>query len=547
MAGRIELPFLYQTRTILRRSAVTVRLTRRRCLATQAHKDTAGEDENSSLSYAGESFLKQKARQAAGTTAAPKSLLEIVDTGINSTITASERRAFESILQFAPKQSEPVGVKNRSPYVDALDTDIENILDIFSSSVRDYHAERDLKASRHQEPDTPELSTAVSRATPKIDTAQHVSQRVLSYPEPDHLDETTEQQSSVTITPAHPNQIDVSGRGHPSDANTPARTPAPFPASRSLGRSSHTAGQPDLETKEDRLLAERSFAEITKHRHLDRFDKPIQEAVRKCMTDISTALQAAAISSTQRGDLAMWTVCETQIFSLASYLQPTTPQLPRFTGPKRLKFSADHSDDAAELIGAAEREQQQRQHQMYITTIATIENLPVTHHDLSSEESQSLISLTILHHVYPSALLLALRLYIKHFPSSPLPHNLLPQIRSLGHTSYVLGASTQFYNSLMALVWQTRSSLREVDALLTDMERGGVDLNEETYRILRQIEDERAADVERAEARAGLLPGSRGDAWWKRHEQMFWFPRILDWLGVVSKRLNMKEFESGLA
>jgi hypothetical protein len=320
-----------------------------------------------------------------------------------------------------------------------------------------------------------------------------------------------------------------------------------LPASRSLGRSSdaHAHALPDLETKEDRLLADWSFAEITERRHLHRFDEPIQQAVRKCMADISTALQAAAISSTQRGDLALWSVCESQIFSLASYLQPTTPKLPRFTGPPRLKFSADHSDDAAGLIAAAEREPQQRQHQVHITTIATIENLPVTHRDLSSEESQSLISLTILHHVYPSALLLALRLYIKHCPSSPLPHNLLPRIRSLGHTSYVLGASTQFYNSLMALVWQTRSSLREVDALLADMERGGVDLNEETYRILRQIEDERAADVERAEARAGLLPGSRGGAWWKRHEQIFWFPRILDWLGVVSKRLNMKEFESG--
>ncbi|KIV82937.1 hypothetical protein PV11_05002 [Exophiala sideris] len=471
MAGRVELSFLYQTRTILRRPARTVRLTRRRCLATQAHKDTSGDEEV----YNGESFLRQKAVQVGGSATAPRSLPQIFDTGIDSTITATERRAFESILRLTPKQSEPVGVNDRSPYTDALDTDVENILDIFTSSLRGYHAKRESDTFHYRQSDTPETSTPTLQASSSIETAPQVSLTHSSLPEPSQLDRPIE-------------------RGPSSETATPT------PASPSSQQPVHPARDLYPKPPADHVLTERSFIEIAKRIPLDRIDERTQQAMRKRMTEIATALQAAATSTILRGDLAMWSVCESQIFSLASSLQPTPSQ------------------------------------ELHEVTTATE----------SSEQSYSLTSLTILHHVYPSALLLALRLYVKHFPSSPLSHNLLPRIRSLGHTSYVLGASPQFYNSLMSLIWQTRSSLREIDSLLSDMERGGVELNEETYRVLRQIEDERANDLEQSsDASAGTIRGSRGGAWWKRHEQMFWFPRVLDWLGVVSKRLNMKEIEAG--
>ncbi|KAI1610017.1 hypothetical protein EDD36DRAFT_468072 [Exophiala viscosa] len=448
MPGRIEVPFLYQTRTILRRPGTTVRLSPRRCLATQSQQDIPSKDNISPSPYNAESFLKQKARQAGGLAAAPKSLPEIFDTGIDSTITATERRAFESILRLNPKQSEPVSLNDRSPYDDAHDTDVESILDIFRSSLRGYHGEQGPKAAHHQQADTPEPSAAMPQASPNVETAQRVSQTLSSQPEPDRLDETPERSQTAVF--------------------------APFPASRSSSQAVHPAAELYPKPKQD--------SDITERLQVDWIDEPTQQAMRKHISEIATALQAAATSTTQRGDLAMWSVCESQIFSLAGQLQDRPKQ--------------------SQLI--------------------------------------------ILHHVYPSALLLALRLYIKHFPSSPLAHNLLPRIRSFGHTSYVLGASPQFYNSLMSLIWQTRSTLREVDSLLSDMERGGVELNEETYRVLRLIEDERATDLEQSlDASAGTVRGSRGGAWWKRHEQMFWFPRILDWLGVVSKRLNMREIEAG--
>ena len=468
------MPFLYQTRTILRRPGATVRPTRRRCLASQSQQATPGKDKTSQSLYNGESFLKQKARHAGGFAAAPKSLPEIFDTGIDSTITATERRAFESILRLNPKQSEPVGVTTRSPYDDAHDTDVESILDIFTSSLRGYHGERASRLARHKQAHTPEHSAPIPQASPNVETAQQISPTLSSQPEPDQLDHRPEQASSKTATLK------------------------PLPASRSSRQAGHPAPELYPKSRDDSLIAEQSFAEIAEHSQIQHMDASTQKAMHEYMNGIFTALQTAATSTTQRGDLAMWSVCESQIFSLASELQATPPQK---------------------------------------GTTAKIQP------SLSSEQSQSLI---ILHHVYPSALLLALRLYIKHYPSSPLPHNLLPRIRSFGHTSYVLGASPQFHNSLMSLVWQTRSSLREIDNLLSDMERGGVELNEETYRVLRQIEDERATDLEQSpDASAGIVRGSRGGAWWKRHEQMFWFPRILEWLWVVSKRLTMKEIEAG--
>ena len=512
MAGRIELSFLYQTRTILRQA---IRSTRplRRCVATHSSRVSVRDKDGTEIPSASgwEPFVQHKARRASES-ANSKSSPESRGSTLKSTITPSERRAFETIQRFTPSksQSAPLGVKSQSPFVDALDTDIENILNIFSSSIQSYHAERDARAAAFHEQQKnvdPVKVDVVERpawATPNLDTAQQASPTPLVHPDADPWEGLSYQGSTST---------------------------QPIPQDHGLPKD-------ELDQ-----LPRHSFKQIATPRDFERFNEPIKVAVRKCMTNIACALQDAAASTTKRGDIAMWSVCEERIFSLAVYLRPTPTRKPRLLGPRLLgpesvHFSPARSDNPLRLLEAAQE-----------AAVSDREALQQRSHDqsLSDEESKDLIYLTILHHVYPAALLLALRLYINHYPSSPLPHNLLPRIRSFGHTSYVLGASTQFYNSLMSLVWLTRSSLREIDALLLEMERGGVELNEETYRILRQIEDERATDLQQHENHSGVQPGSRGGSWWLRHEQTFWFPRMLHWLGVVSKRLNMTAIEAGHA
>lgn len=514
MAGRTELLFLYQTRTILRRAVRSTRPSRR-CVVTQSARVSVKDKDGTEIPSASpwEPLVQHKARRASES-ASSKPSPEPRTTTLKSTITPSERRAFETIQRFTPSksQSEPLGVKSQSPFVDALDTDIENILNIFSSSVQSYQAERDAKAAalrerqRKADPVKVDIVERPAWATPNLDTTQQASPEPLVHPDADRWEDLSFPGSTST-------------QPIPQDHHLPKDELYHLP------------------------LPGNSFKQIATPRDFERFNEPIKVAVRKCMTDIACALQDAAASTTKRGDIAMWSVCEERIFSLAVYLRPTPTRKPRLLGPRLLgpesvHFSPARSDNPLRLLEAAQE-----------AAVSDREALQQRSHDqsLSDEESKDLIYLTILHHVYPAALLLALRLYINHYPSSPLPHNLLPRIRSFGHTSYVLGASTQFYNSLMSLVWLTRSSLREIDALLLEMERGGVELNEETYRILRQIEDERATDLQQHENHSGVQPGSRGGSWWLRHEQTFWFPRMLHWLGVVSKRLNMTAIEAGHA
>ncbi|KIX00708.1 uncharacterized protein Z518_09773 [Rhinocladiella mackenziei CBS 650.93] len=511
--GRIELPFLYQNRTILRwpvrRSPTT-----RRYFSSQSHSESLKDNHEILPSSNTGSFLKEKASRIAEEQTIPKPISSTIGTAINSTITASERRAFDTILRFSTRQPEPSGVKKQSPFVDAVDTDIENILSIFSSSVRCHQTERETVIAGQRE-----LDAASPRPVGDQQPEPTITRKSNSAVESESISRSTNESLSKASFTTNQRQLGA---------------PLRYVVSRD------TAPEPELTSPE------LSFKQIASSKHFRRFDEHIQHAVRERMTEISEALQAAAASTTKRGDIAMWEVCEEQIFSLASSLKPIRRKQSSVIGPHKFTFSLLQSDNPPELLEAAEREFRDSAPVTPNTTVAT-RSLPETHEPLSETRFKPWTDLTILHHVYPAALLLALRLYIEHFPESQLAHNLLPRIRSLGHTSYVLGASPQFYNSLMSLVWLTRSSLREIDALLSEMERGGVELNEETYRILTRLENERAEDLTRDERHAGVLRGSRGAAWWKRHEQLFWFPRIADWLGLVKGRLLMTQANEQVA
>jgi hypothetical protein len=435
------------------------------------------------------------------------SIAKTVGTRISSTITPSERRAFETILRFEPDKraaanasagSAPSGVKQQSPFVDAVDTDIENILDIFSTSVKDY--QRDARPARPARP--------TRESDDDDDDAAFLDSHLVERPAP-----TSEPEVDQTTTiRAADESLSADERPHLTDEEAAPRSAQPSVTT----TPSEVVSDKKMEAPAAPSLAEQSFSEITPSLQLDRFDEPIQRAIRDRMTDISRKLLAAVASKKKRGDVAMWEVCETEIFSLASSLQAPESTNSKVALPRRAQTNSQTSTQPKEATTEAEC-------------------------DGTTKANQ--VPPPVVHHVYPAALLLALRLYIHHFPASPLAHNLLPRVRSFGRTSYVLGASPQFYNSLMSLVWLARSSLREIDGLLSEMERGGVEVTEETYRILQKIEDERADDLERLSGQAGLVAGSRGGAWWKRHEQVFWFPRILDWLAVVSKRLNMRQME----
>jgi hypothetical protein len=141
--------------------------------------------------------------------------------------------------------------------------------------------------------------------------------------------------------------------------------------------------------------------------------------------------------------------------------------------------------------------------------------------------------LYIISRLYPAALLLAFRLLRTKFPTSPLALALLPQIRSLGPTSYVLGASPEFYNALIELRWDVYSDLKGIDGLLMEMERSGVEFDVGTWNTLVKIGGERFTDLHDANG------GARGVGFWERPCNVIWFQKVaVEWKMVVAGRLR---------
>ncbi|KAF2195414.1 hypothetical protein K469DRAFT_11317 [Zopfia rhizophila CBS 207.26] len=91
---------------------------------------------------------------------------------------------------------------------------------------------------------------------------------------------------------------------------------------------------------------------------------------------------------------------------------------------------------------------------------------------------------------YPIHLIHATTFLRDHFPSSPLPLSILPAIKSLGRSSYALGATTALYNLLLRTAWIQHSSYDLIDDLLTDMDNGGIEFDVNTLSLLDHILEE---------------------------------------------------------
>lgn len=431
MAARTPLPFLYHTRTILRRPRTsTFACPLPKCFGStsepRAHQNEVNVQQTRPKTHKGHG----------------------PDINIRSSITPTERKAFEAILR---SSKPPENVQSQPALVDATDIDVDNILEMFGTFIKSQH-------------DISHTST-----------------------------------SPVETSPDHDNPSSSTSKSGPHEGD----------------------------------------------------DSVTMAIVHRQMHEIVEALQQAAASTQQPGDIALWHACEARVFSLGQgFHQQPIYHPPKFLGPPKFTFTANHSDMPLEIL-----EKEQKRHRAEFEAKehhgSTSNHFvtPPPHNTAASGpgEGQDPIpdprqARAVLHHLYPAALLYALRLFARTFPSSHFAFNLLPRIRELGHTSYVLGASTQFYNSLMSLKWHRHSSLREIHQLLSEMERGGVEFNEETGRVIGQIVNERR------EADVAVNSGSTGRtaAWWARHEQAFWYPRILEWQDVVADQLSSHETEAAL-
>lgn len=103
------------------------------------------------------------------------------------------------------------------------------------------------------------------------------------------------------------------------------------------------------------------------------------------------------------------------------------------------------------------------------------------------KKSKSAPDPKILFSNYPHHLLTALATLRKNFPASPLPFSILPTVKSLGRSSYALGATTALYNQLLRTAWLQQSSYAQIVSLLADMHNGAVEFNADTLTLLDQV------------------------------------------------------------
>ena len=105
------------------------------------------------------------------------------------------------------------------------------------------------------------------------------------------------------------------------------------------------------------------------------------------------------------------------------------------------------------------------------------------------EPGQERLSMHLYGPLYPAYLLYSLRLLDTSFSrSSPLALNVLPRIKELGLASYVLGASTPFYNLLAHIQWHRYGDAEAVFNLLEEMRFAGLYANEDSLAVVHSIE-----------------------------------------------------------
>ena len=107
--------------------------------------------------------------------------------------------------------------------------------------------------------------------------------------------------------------------------------------------------------------------------------------------------------------------------------------------------------------------------------------------DKSKAQNPGTLDTRILFPNYPHHLLTAVQTLRTHFPTSPLPLTILSTIRSLGRSSYALGATTQLYRLLLRTAWLQQSSYTLIDTLLTDMETNIVEFDHSILEVIEAV------------------------------------------------------------
>lgn len=242
----------------------------------------------------------------------------------------------------------------------------------------------------------------------------------------------------------------------------------------------------------------------------------VEDIVKKKLKE--TAYHFDSVLRWPDGDLKIWQFCEKRIFPLPQ-LVPSPQGYP--TTMKGSKSSSSPSTRPRDFDLPN-----------FVTPLALISRL------------------------YPRSISLVVSLLAQHYPTSLILPSILPHIKSLGPISHVLGASTELYNELLRVRWRVYSDLSGMNDLLVDMQNSGVGFNEETLRIIKDVEISREREQggvgirSRYDSRKLMSKAAvdnderpyeeraRSEIWWDLSATCYWFERITHyWYRAVQESI----------
>lgn len=322
----------------------------------------------------------------------------------------------------------------------------------------------------------------------------------------------------------------------------------------------------------DLVAAESEFSEASAVQR-----RAIDSICVEQMKNISEALMEAATAN----DRELWIACETSVFPMLEFLgeDPSrSASVPTETPPPKVVAATPHEGQHGSSSGLQTSSQNPKagRRKRILQEAEPNHDPPKPKPPPPFGIPVSIPPLPIISTLYPALLLLTLRLLTTHYPLSPYPQNLLPRIRSLGLRSYVLGTSTQLYNTLLAHRWHAYSDLRGMDSILNEMERGGVGFDVETVDILERVRADKVAD-EVAEANASMeakaelaammmrkdkkkasrkrleekgrnrgSAGKRSSSWWQGEVTRGWLERVVGkWRVKVMETVRQRGASAG--
>ena len=485
----IELPFLYQTRSILRCFSSTSKAARNNkypAPLTQSEKTS-------------ESFLSQKARETAGS-AAKKS---------KPSITRTEKQVFDEIFHdIQTSAGSPANTKNFYN-----ETDPAAIFKLF------------VQESGQHQPRTNESAIDYEK---QESSGSGWNEHLKQYP------------PILRHAAKQLVRSDVSRRTDADHAPYISFQPSVPDAQSSLSERKikdprHGVYRPleaALDTEADKIanlkegLQLRNFDAIKKDEIArGTFRGKTADYVEEELKKISEELQSCISPKNQSGDFMMWDVCQKRILPIVLALN----QRPQ-------KDSHKTSNDVAtanvpQPIGTPKTKKVgKKQVAKQKTSHNSPPPSPKPDHILPTFPS-GVSPLGAVTTLYPTLTLLAFRLLTTHFPTSPFPLSLYTAIKTTSPQSRILGLNIHFYNTLLHHLWDIYSDLHALTSTLREMQASGVDFDGDTYAIIQNIEEERWNEFHAGE-------GSRGVAWWGRPEQMRRYQEVLEWKALIANKLQ---------